>query len=97
MVYFNQRGVAETRSKIGGLKSRYGGVGTHVEDPYDEHVFGKSDSAKGMHTSTKRFTDHVRGQYEHAERVLGDVERAMDETEQEHMTTEQVNAEQFER
>lgn len=95
MAYFDVHGVAESRAKIGELKSRYSRVGDHVEDPYDEHVFGKSDSAKGMHSTTQRFSGHVRDQYQHAGRVLGDVERAMDATEQDHMTTEQVNADQF--
>jgi hypothetical protein len=97
MGYFNPEGVAEARSQIGGLKSRYSRVGDHVEEPYDEHLFGRSDSAKGVHHTTRRFSDHVRDQYQRAGHVLGDVERAMDDTERDYTTTERVNAEQFER
>ncbi len=97
MSHFNKHGVSEARSQIGGLKSRYGNVGSHAEDAYDEHTFGKSDSAKGMHRTAQHFTDHLRSQYGHAERVMSDVERALDKTEQDHLDVEQVNARQFER
>lgn len=95
MSHFNRDGVAEARARIAGLKSRYGDVGSHPEDAYDQHMFGKSDQASGMHRAVQQFTDHLRGQYGHAERVLGEVERALDATEQDHMNTEQVNAAQF--
>lgn len=97
MGYFNPEGVAETRSRIGGLTSRYSRVGDHVEDSHDEHLFGGSDTAHGVHRVIRRFSDHVRGQYRRAGQVLGAVERAMDETERDHTTTERVNAAQFER
>jgi len=94
-LYFNRQGLAEARTRISGLKARYGNVGSYAPDNIDEHTFGKGDSSSGMHRTVSDFSAHVRDQFSHAERLLEGVERALDDTEQSHTEVEEANLRSF--
>lgn len=94
-LYFNRQGVAEIRTRISGLKGRYGNVGSHAPDDVDKHTFGKGDSSTGVHRSVTEFSSHVRDQFAHAEKLLDGVERALDDTEQSHIDVEEANLRSF--
>lgn len=93
---FDPAKMEEIRTRISGLKGRYGKVGEHVDAHVDHTHFGKTDGGKGVGEATTRLHDAVKKQYEHARQLLDSVDRAVDASAQTVRNNEEHASRSFE-
>ena len=84
------------RQAIGGTAGKFGSVTDGVPQNVDASMFGTLTGSGAVAKAVRALCEQLHNEYTKAESLVGDIERALDQTAQNHTGAEQDNAQSFE-
>jgi hypothetical protein len=87
--------IDQTRQAIGATAGKFGTVSDGVPQNIDTGMFGTLAESGAVAQAVSALCTQLRAEYTKAESLVGAIERALDQTTQNHSNTEQINAQSF--
>lgn len=87
--------IDQTRQAIGATAGKFGTVSDGVPQNIDAGMFGTLGNSGAVAQAVSALCSQLRTEYTQAESLIGAIERALDQTTQNHSNAEQINAQSF--